>query len=178
MNDIFIEERDYRDWLIAKVNVVEDYTYMLRELYNIEFYSLVKYDEDRGMDGMALREAWSEEVGYTGSLDFGVANVLEVLIGIAMRIEFQLFGSVYMDEWDYVRVFWELVYNLGIDDMYGTLSRYDFDAIHSKVTQWMDRTYKRNEKGNIFMFMEGPKNLQKMNIWDQMGLFIREKWPR
>ena len=78
-------EKAYRDWLVDDVNIVEDYTYLLRELYNIEFFSLVKYDEDRGVDGLALREKWATEVNYNGSLDFGPANVLEVLIGIAKK---------------------------------------------------------------------------------------------
>ena len=99
-------ERAYRDWLINKVNDrVEDYTHLLRELYAIEFYSLIKYDEDRGMDGLGLRDEWAEGLGFRGSLDFGPANVLEVLIGIAKRIEFQLFGTPYYDDWDYVNVF-------------------------------------------------------------------------
>ena len=171
------EERDYRDWLIRQVNTFEDYTYLLRELYSMEFYSLVAYDEDRGTDGLALREEWADLVGYSGSLDFGVANVLEVLIGIARRIEFQLFGTEYVDEWDYVRIFWELIDNLGFSDMYGTLSRYTFDEIVTNVTHFLNKDYFRHKKSNIFMIDEDPKVLQKLNIWTQMGLYIREKWP-
>lgn len=167
----------YRDWLINNVNTVEDYTYLLRELFEIEFYSLVKYDEDRGMDGVMLREEWAGLTRFKGDLDFGVANVLEVLIGIAKRIEFSIYGPTYMDEWDYVRVFWELIDNLGLGDKYGTLSRYDFDDIMSKVTQWLERGYNRHQNVNIFSFEEIPKNIRKLNIWDQMTIYIREKWP-
>ena len=170
-------EREYRDWLVNKVNTVEDYTYLLRELYSIEFYSTMKYDEDRGMDGLMLRSEWAGEVGYTDSLDFGVANVLEVLIGIARRIEFQLFGTYYYDEWDYVRIFWDLIENLGLIEMFGTLSRYTFDEIRSNVTHFLDRDYFRHKNGNIFDIDEDPKYLQKLNIWTQMGLYIRQKWP-
>ena len=174
MNEV---ERDYRDWLVNKVNIVEDYTHLLRELYNIEFYSIIKYDEDRGMDGISLREEWAEGVGFEGSLDFGVANVLEVLIGIAKRIEFQLFGTIYYDEWDYVNIFWDMIENLGLGEMFGTLSRYTFDEIREKVTHFLDRDYFRHKNGNIFRFENDPKDLRKLNIWTQMGLYIREKWP-
>lgn len=170
-------ERAYRDWLINKVNTVEDYTYLLRELYSIEFYSLVKYDEDRGMDGLALRDEWATEVKYNGDLDFGAANVLEVLIGIAKRIEFQLFGTQYYDEWDDVKIFWDMINNLGLGDMFGTLSRYTFDDIHEKVTHFLERDYFRHKNGNIFRFENEPKDIRKLNIWTQMGLYIREKWP-
>ena len=172
------EERAYRDWLISKVNTVEDYTYLLRELYSIEFYSIIKYDEDRGMDGLALRDEWAASVGYKGSLDFGVANVLEVLIGVARRIEFQLFGTQYVDDWDYVRIFWDLIDNLGLGEMFGTLSRYTFDEINEIVTHFLNRDYFRHKKGNIFLIEDEAKDLRKLNIWTQMGLYIREKWPR
>lgn len=170
--------RAYRDWLIRRVNIVEDYTYLLRELFKIQFYSLVKYDEDRGMDGLALREEWATSVGYTGSLDFGVANVLEVLIGIALRIEFQLFGTKYYDEWDYVNIFWDMIDNLGLGEMYGALSRYTFDEINEIVTHFLQRDYFRHKKGNIFIIENDPRDLRKLNIWVQMGLYIREKWPK
>ena len=170
-------EKIYREWLISQVNTVEDYTYLLRELYNIEFFSLVKYDEDRGVDGLALREQWATGVRYEGSLDFGAANVLEVLIGIAKRIEFQLFGTKYYEEWDYVNIFWDLIDNLGLGDMFGDISRYTFDEIHEIVSHFLNREYFRHKKGNIFIFENEPKDLRKLNIWTQMGLYIREKWP-
>lgn len=171
-------EKDYRDWLIKLVNKNhQDYKYMLRELYSIEFYSLVQYDEDRGMDGLALRDEWAEGARFKGSLDFGVANVLEVLIALSKRIEFQLFGTEYYDQWDYVNIFWDLMDNLGLSEMFGDVSRYTFDEISEIVTFFMDRDYFRHNYCNIFRFKHAPKNLQKLNIWTQMGLYVREKWP-
>ena len=157
--------------------MVEDYTYLLRELYDIEFYSVVKYDEDRGMDGLNLREKWADETVYKGSLDFGVANVLEVLIGIAIRIEYHLFGTKYYDEWDYINIFWDMITNLGLEEMYGTLSRYTFDEIRQNVSHFLNRDYFRHKKSNIFCFQHPPKNLRKLNIWTQMGLYLQERWP-
>ena len=170
-------EEDYKDWLVGQVNTVEDYRDLLYELYSIEFYSLIKYDEDRGMDGMALREEWASKFGYEGSLDFGGPNVLEVLIGIAKRIEFQIYGPTYMYEWDYVRVFWDLIDNLGLGHLFGDLFCDSFDEIHSKVTHFLERDYIRHRNGNIFDFNEWPKHIRKLNIWDQMTIYIREKWP-
>ena len=170
-------ETEYYEWLISSVNIIEDYSDLLFELYNIEFYSLMKYDEDRGMDGIALRNEWAYRFGYKDSLDFGPPSVLEVLIGIAKRIEFQIYGPTYMYEWDYIRIFWELIDNLGLGDMFGALLCDDFDEIRSKVTHWLERAYFRSKSGNIFDFKEWPKNIRKLNIWDQMTIYIREKWP-
>ena len=171
-------ERDYRDWLINCLNVREnDYTNLLRELYNIEFFALIQYDEDRGTDGLALRDEWADRVNYRGSLDFGVANFLEVLVGIAKRLEFLVFGTKYYDDWDYINIFWELIDNLGLGGMFCDISRYTFDEINEIVTLFMNRDYFRHKNCNIFKFENEPKNLRKMNIWTQMGIYGREKWP-
>ena len=172
-------ERDYRDWLISLVNDrKQDYTQLLRELYSIDFYSLVNYDEDRGKDGLMLREEWVKGSRFKGSLSaFGVANVLEVLIGIARRMEFHLFGTRYYNDWDYVNIFWDLINNLGLYEIYGDVSRDTFDEIRQKVTHFLERDYFRHKNGNIFVFENNPKNLQKLNIWDQMAIYMREKWP-
>ena len=173
------DERDYREWLINMVNIHNvDYTFLLRELYSIKFYSIVNYDEDRGMDGLVLRDEWAQGVGFRYTPDFGDATVLEVLIGIARRIEFQIFGTPYIDEWDYVRIFWDLINNLGLSKMFGTLSRYNFDEIQENVSHFLEKDYKRHKNSNIFIFENTPPDYRKLNIWTQMGLYIREKWAR
>ena len=171
------QEQRYCEWLINKVNTPRDYSILLRGLYSIEFYSLLQYDEDRGHDGLALREEWADIVKYSGSLDFGVANVLEVLIGISRRIEFQLFGTKYYDSWNDVRIFWDLINNLGLSEMYGEYACDAFDEISEIVTLFLNRKYICHKKCNIFVLDYDPRDLRKLNIWTQMGLYIREKWP-
>lgn len=173
-----VRERDYRDWLVNQLNDrKKDYTKLLRILYDIEFYALVNYDEDRGKDGLVLRDEWAEGKRGKVSVDFGPPNVLEVLIGIAKRIEFQLFGTQYYDEWDYVNIFWDLVGNLGLGDAFGDVSCDTFDEIHEIVTLFLNREYFCHKKCNIFEFEIQPKNLKKLNIWSQMAIYMREKWP-
>ena len=172
------EHLDYRDWLVGYVNNGrEDYGPMLRELSRKEFYSLVKYDEDRAADGVALRETWAETVGYRGDTAWGPCTVLEVLIGIALRIEFQLFGSRWMDEWQAPEIFWEMARNLGLEKYAGDLSEQKYDEISLICDKFVERLYKRHGEGNIFGPQNTEKDVRKMNIWAQMGLFMREKWP-
>ena len=171
-------ERDNRDWLISLVNNRrKNYTHLLRELYRIEFYSLINYDEDRGKDGLALRDEWADIVRFRGSLDFSVSNVLEVLIGISRRIEFYLFGSPYYDDWTCEEIFWDLIENLGLSHAFGDVSRDVFDEIMQNVTFFLNRDYFRHKNCNIFRFEYTPKNLRNLNIWNQMGIYMREKWP-
>lgn len=173
-------ERNYRDWLIESVGSFEDKNYapLLRELYRREFYSLVKYDEDRGSDGIALRGNWAElhNVDSDG-LNFGPCKVLEVLIGISQRIEFQLFGSQWAEEWDYKKVFWHLLDNLNLLEYEGILKGSEYETVIHICDAFCARKYKCDGFGNIFRIFDSEKDVRKMNLWTQMGLYIRQKWP-
>lgn len=172
-------ENEYLQWLIDRLNVVEDrdYTSLLRELYNYEFYAIVKYDEDRGMDGMALRDVWADEFGYRGNVDFGPPTVLETIIGISLRIEDKIFGGPWAEEWDYKMIFWDLINNLGFLEYDGLLSCEEYETIGTVLEGFLSKTSRCDTFGNIFVFSVTPLNLRKMNLWSQMGLYIGEKWP-
>lgn len=175
-------ENDYLTWLVARMNVMKrhhgkNYGMLLRELYNHEFYSVVKYDEDRGSDGIVLRETWADEVGFKGSLSFGPPTVLETIIGISLRIEDQIFGGPWADEWDYIRIFWDLINNLELFAYDGVLSTSDYEYIGTVLDEFLSKTSHCDTFSNIFTFSVTPKNLRKMNLWSQMHAYIREKWP-
>ena len=161
------------------MNVVPDKNYgmLLRELYRFEFYSLVKYDEDRGADGIVLRSTWADEVGYEGDISFGPPSVLETLVGISMRIEDQIFGGPWIDEWDYKRVFWDLINNLGLCVYDGVIGGDEYEGIGTVLEYFLSKSSHCDTFVNIFVFCVTPVNVRKMNLWDQMHLYIREKWP-
>lgn len=172
-------ENDYLTWLINRINVVEDRNYgmLLRELYRHEFYAIVKYDEDRGMDGMALRDAWADEVGYTGGTPFGPPTVLETIIGISLRIEDKIFGGPWAEEWDYKRIFWDLINNLGLFEYDGLLTSDEYEDIGTVLEGFLSKTSHCDTFGNIFVFSVTTINLRKTNLWGQMHAYIGEKWP-
>ena len=172
-------ETDYLNWLVQRMNVVphKNYGMLLRELYRWEFYSLVPHDEDRGADGIVLRETWSDEVEYKGSLAFGPPRVLETIIGISQRAEDRIFGGPWIDDWDYKRIFWDLINNLDLVRFDGVLSSSDYEVIGTVLEGFLTRTSRCDTFSNIFTFCVVPLNLRKMNLWSQMGIYICEKWP-
>lgn len=171
-------ETDYQNWLVYRMNVVpyKNYGMLLRELYRWEFWSDIPYDEDRGADGIALRGVWADEVGYRGVVNFGPPRILETFVGIALRIEDKIFGGPWADEWDYKRIFWDLINNLGLTDFDEILSASDYEKVGTLLENFLKKV-SRDTFPNIFRFSVTPKNLRKMNIWTQMGLYIAEKWP-
>jgi hypothetical protein len=172
-------EKNYITWLVNKMNIVEDrnYSMLLRELYRREFYSVIKYDEDRGSDGIALRNTWADEIGYTGDTLFGPPRVLETLMGISMRIEDQIFVGPWFEEWDYKRIFWDLINNLGLINFDGILNNSDYKEIDTVLDEFLSKTSRRDTFSNIFHFYVTPHNIKKMNLWEQMHAYIAEKWP-
>ena len=170
---------DYLQWLVDMMNVVEDRNYgmLLRELFRIEFYEVNKYDRDRGMDGLVLRTTWADEVGYSGSLDFGPPTLLETLIGIAQRIEFRIFAGPWMDEWDYKKIFWHLIDNLGFLKYDGVLTSDDYDEICDVSEAFLSKNVTCDKFRNIFGFCDKKINVKKDNLWDQMMVYYRQKWP-
>lgn len=177
--DKFNAEKEYVTWLVGRVNVIprKNYGMLLRELYRYKFYAVVKYDEDRGADGIVLRDTWADEVGYKGSILFGQPSVLETLIGISLRIEDQIFGGPWVEEWDYIRVFWDLINNLGLTKYYGVLSAAEYEDVVTVLDRFLSKVSHCDKFVNIFTFSVTPKNLSKMNLWSQMNLYISEKWP-
>lgn len=172
------EENEYLNWLVYRMNVVphKNYGMLLRELYRWEFYSSVPNDEDRGSDGVVLRHTWADEAGYRGSLDFGPPRLFETFVGISLRIEDRIFGGPWMDDWDYKRIFWDLINNLGLIEYDGVLTSLEYENVGTVLTKFLSKV-SRDSFPNIFVFSVTPKGLRKMNFWTQMGLYIREKWP-
>ena len=172
-------EANYVTWLVQQMNIVEgkNYGMLLRELYRKEFYAIVKYDEDRGEDGLALRSTWADETGYSGPLSFGPPTVLETIIGISLRIEEQIFGGPWAEEWDYKKIFWDLINNLGLLEYDGVLSSADYDKVVTVLDEFLSKVSHCYTFANIFVFSVTPPNLRKMNLWGQMHAYIAEKWP-
>ena len=158
----------YLQWLVDMMNVVENRNYgmLLRELHRIEFYEVNKYDRDRGQDGLELRKTWANEVAYSGSIDFGPPSFLETLIGIAQRIEFRIFAGPWMDEWDYKKIFWHLVDNLGFMEYDGVLSTDEYQKVCDVSEAFISKNVTCDVFRNIFVFCDKKINVKKDNLWD------------
>lgn len=174
-------ETEYMNWLIDAVNdrEGEDYYRLLKYLYKKEFYSLVEYDQNRAEDGVALRGIWQEANGLSNEeVDFGVAKVLEVLIGIVKRIRHEIYGSKWAETMGDSDIFWVLLGNLGLERFSDKeIESTRIEQLDSIVEVWLERRYNRNGLGGIFCVFRATANFRKLELWDQMGIYIRENWP-
>lgn len=169
----------YFDFLCNIVGRTYEYTKMLGELHGIEFYSLIPNDDNRCEDGKQLREKFNNEEGQQAlsQSDLGECTVLEMLIGLSFRLEFETMSSRWEktpSEW-----FWILIDNLGLewcdDAMYEqTESR---DEITTKIKVFIDRQYKSDGNGGLFPLRNPRKDQRRIEIWYQMSAYILENYP-
>lgn len=114
------------------------YRWALKRLYTVEFYSTVPNDDNRESDGRDLREY--EEFEKCDDIPDGPARVIEVMIGLAIRMEYELSG--YKDEPSKIDCFWDMFENLGLDGYPDyALSGVEGAWIDEIITKFLDRDY-------------------------------------
>lgn len=152
-----------------------DYIPLLDLLYSIPFTITMEMDENRVSDGEFLRKRWLQDedlYGYLSEFDDEKVTVLEVLIGIAERYEYQV-GNIMEGDLTSER-FWELLHNLDIEKY--SADNYKPLNIKEKVRNWMARKYKKDGSGSIFPVKSYKKDMKSLQIWDQMSIYIMENW--
>lgn len=165
-----------------------NYTSLLSQLHGTEFYSLVPNDDNRGVDGEQLRSKFLDEMDLqrSSSLPDGPCSVLEMIIGMAYRLEFELFGGEYersVADW-----FWVLIDNLGLrtfDDILYERDRGSEGKIDRIIRILLDREYGTDGFGGLFPLKRTQQNLAKsgtadqrrVELWYQMNAWIMQNYP-
>lgn len=156
-----------------------EYDKLLNELHGIDFYSLIPNDDNRGEDGKQLRERFEDEEGGPQGLSLShdkPCTVLEMLIGLAYRLEFESANSPWEktpEEW-----FWILLDNLGLGwcDNKTLLQMKNTDIIHQKIGILLDRRYESDGNGGLFPLKNQRKDQRCIEIWYQMSAYIIENY--
>ena len=170
---------EYLDFLCNVVGRAYEYDKLLAHLHRIEFYSLVPNDDNRGVDGEQLRTIFIDEVGPQGStsLPKGPCTVLEMLIGVAYRLEFELLGGRFerpASDW-----FWILIENLELEWCDNVLySRLDsVGEVDERVKNLLERNYGTDGHGGLFPLKRATKDQRRIEIWYQMSSWLLENYP-
>lgn len=170
-------ERSYYNYLVRLVRTPESkrYTLLLEHLWRKEYYSILPNDQNRAKDGLFLRREVNE------GQDFGPCRVLEMLIALSRRMEFQLYGTDY--DKTYKDLFWELVYNLDLIKFDNLEAAKDamYLEIDRILTNWIERRYSPDGHGGVFPLNNWQKSSgieqTEVEIWYQMMLYLSENYP-
>ena len=173
----------YFDFLWNLVGRKKEYGRLLLYLHETEFYSLVPNDDNRGVDGEQLRNHYFDEVGPTrppslpNDIPDGPCTVLEMIIGVAFRLEFELLGGQYerpAADW-----FWVLIDNLGLTGYTDQKMGYGIYILEVKaaVECLLERRYLEDGDGGLFPLKRPIKDQRRVEIWYQMSAWVIENYP-
>lgn len=171
LDDLYIE------WLYSQVASVtvrsrsKTYWNLMRQLYKKEFTWSVPNDDNRVEDGRDLRYQFLNACHISGVDEDWLrmpCSMLELLIGLAYRLEFEADGSVQM--W-----FWKLLENLELDQFTDALYKEAVDAyVDSVLNTVIERTYDRNGRGGIFPLERRCRDQRKVELWYQLCSYLLE----
>lgn len=137
-------------------------------------------DKNRLSDGIDLRNRF---IDYINNDEYGhlkvrplfegePCSVLEMLAAMAIRCEEQLMSVPELgnrsSKW-----FWEMLVNLGLDDM----NDYNFniDYIMSVVNKFLRRDYAPDGKGGLFYIPNCPSDMRNEELWVQLCWYMGQK---
>lgn len=176
--------QDYFQWLCEKMHVdcgADSYWFLMRELHDIPFISIVDHDENRAYDGTSLRERYFAESSWMDNFDAldGPCSMLEMLVALSERISFEL-GDPDYGEPRPDRYFWEMMDNLELADL--SDSKWDeMDGdfrTRCAIDILLNREYDEDGKGGLFpLKYNNGINQREIEIWYQMQGYLNERIP-
>lgn len=150
---------------------------LLKALYRKEFYSLIPNDDNRGADGIVLRD----EFRHLEHQELGInwfrapSTVLEMLIALSRRMQFLFIGTEIAADYSYW--FWEMIDNLGLGTFTDTFF-FDNDgqfAVEEVLNTLLERTYESNGRGGLFPLANPRIDQRDIECWYQMNHYATER---
>lgn len=167
----------YYIWLINQVcdiSEIRRYSKLLQQLFETEFTWKFPLDESRADDALGLRKDYFYDANlyhYPESLESEPANVLEVMVALANRIELDIMGDPdignRVPKW-----FWEMIDSLELSAM--TNDYYDDDYVDFILDRFLNREFEPNGRGSLFTVRYPKRDMRKLEIWYQMQAYLNE----
>lgn len=164
---------DYAQWIWETYHIYnKSYTSLFRELLNIPFVVVLDRDENRLGDAEAIRDRYFAENGISGSFIDHKISVLEVLLGLSIRVDNEYVGNPRDPHPE--TIFWEMLDNLGLNKYIN--SRFSPQKVHEIVDIFVYREYDFDGYGGIFPLKNPKKDQKNVEIWDQCMAYLTENW--
>lgn len=144
---------------------------LLKQLFTTEFIWFVANDESRAEDGKNLRHEFFADVHE--SLDdphwmTQPCSVLELLIGMARRLEFLSDSTTEVWFWHLIDTAGLYIYNDSVDDFSN-----DVNEIIEKI---MWRLYDPDGNGGLFPLRRAEEDQRKVELWYQLNAYLIENY--
>lgn len=159
------------------------YSRLCKVLYFTKFTWVLPLDEDRALDGIALRSKYEAEendiITYVEKEDCTTASVLEVLIALSEQMSYLIVDFASDEQIPIGRFFWELIQNLGLlpytDDelAYGP---YALLSLNGHIRRWLLREFTYDGVGSPFPLRHPQVDQRKETLTYQMNRYILENY--
>lgn len=170
-------EKAYLLWLYSRTGNVEEtrpsltYWKLFQQLRDTEFVWFVHNDDNRVEDGRELRRYFLDDIRVSeDDVDqrwfHRSCSVLEMLIGLAIRIEFDA-------EFTVAKWFWEMLSNSGLSGYVDW--RYDARAVEDIVQRILWRTYNHDGDGGLFPLRHPELDQRHVELWYQAQAYLQEQ---
>lgn len=164
----------YLKWLYSHIgsvrvrNPTRTYWSLARLLFLKEFVWFIPNDDNRVEDGRSLRRQFLDEEGiYLEDPEWirMGCSMLEMLIGLARRLEFLTDGPV--DKW-----FWKMLENIGIDKENDRI--FSHEDVEEAIDAVIWRTYDASGQGGLFPLRWPEHDQTEVELWYQLNAFVIE----
>ncbi len=160
------------------MDIVGDYSHLLSYLLNTEYRWLIANDKNRAMDGMAYRDEYAngdaQTLAYLNDNLPNPCSVLEMLVALAVRCEFDIMHDPYEDADRSHFWFWTMIDNLGLsqfDDRH-----FNQDEASYILWNWLDHNFDPDGTGSPFPLQYPIEDSRGLEIWSQMNRWLDEHY--
>lgn len=173
-------DHEYYMWLRHLVSKppMKDFNYnsLLKVLYEREYIPDNRYDHNRMVDGLYLREKYARHTTKTdeeydkliayidASFGRNPCSMLEMMIGLAYRHD-----KRYGDDLDLYNLFWFMVDSLGLNTERDDVI--DYERVNKVIDDFLDRRYRPDGAGSLFYVPSTTKDMRDLEIWYQAQEF-------
>lgn len=171
-------QEEYFQWLCDIVRAYDhkgsnSYSKLLRTLHRIAFVYSIPMDENRYLDGLDMRDRFADDIDAVYILECldGECSILEMMVALAVKCEEEIMDNARIGDRT-AQWFWQMITNLGLGDMYE--SRFDSGVVQEAIDDFLSHNYAKNGKGGLFRVRHSDEDLRKMQIWNQMLLYLNE----
>lgn len=174
----------YFEWLCDRIEAgavmpEQSYIQLCHALHSSVYYALVPNDDNRGADGIDLRQAYFSCTGRRVSMD-DPCSVFEMLVALADRIAFQLEGYDGVLQLNAKDYFWMMIRNLGLEKCTDDVLINEPDemfVVRNAVEKLLNREYKPDGScGGLFPLKNADKDQRNVEIWYQMHRYLLENF--
>jgi hypothetical protein len=142
-------------------------------LHGREFEYSIPLDENRAVDGIALRWRFVCDNDYPNRVldDLrGPCSILEMMIALAFKCEDVMDDPAIGERFE--QWFWHMIVSLGLGPM--TDASFDKREVEESIDRFLDHAYAPNGKGGLFTIRNCECDLRRVEIWKQMCWYLDE----